>query len=851
MANSNLKSAKTVWIITGGGGRQWRKRWFYSAIFPQVIFGLIFFGGVAMAQVIQNEEGTEILPQTHIEKGISLYQMGKFEEALSEWDLAEKSLGTQEDNPVEFAKIDMLQGEVHRKLGQYQAGTFHFERALEWAKKAEDFTVATNALDRLGAMAFEMGEREKALDILREGVKLARDHEELSSLAGLLNSVGNVLTAMERNNEALGAYTESAGLAASSRNTDLELVALINSAKAAMQEGLMQNSEQRLDVAVERLEELPNSYTKVNALTTVGLQYNELYNKEQRTDQTFPNDHIPQSGSRAGRGVTVEPGTGPQVLEEILVIPEPEITLPKVHQKGISSTRSLRQRAYQSLEKARGLAHQLGDKKGEAFAVGQLGHLYEETQQYDAALTLTRQAIALSQGGMATGSLYRWHWQTGRIQKAKNDFDQASEAYRLAINVFQPIRQEVSVAYQARTEPFRENVGRMYFELADLLLSRTKSVTDNEQKALLLKEAQKTIEEFKAAELQDYFQDDCVQPSELLTQTLDASPNTAILYPILLRDRMELIVNYPSRLEQYTVKVGERALTQQARQFRFQLQEPVNQEYFKSAQQLYDWLVRPLEADLRAEGIQTMVFVPDGALRSIPIGALSDGKIFLIEKIAVATTPGLTLTDPKPLDRENIKVLSMGITESVQGFPPLPYVEKELEALKGLYGGKRFLNEEFVLSDIEQQLKSEDYNVVHIASHGLVENKVENTFVLAYDQKITMNRLAELVGLFRFRKAPLELLTLSACETAAGDDRAALGLAGIAIKAGARSALATLWFIDDAVASDLIKEFYLQLQDPTLSKAKALQYAQVKILENPKYRHPNYWSPFLLINNWL
>jgi CHAT domain-containing protein len=140
---------------------------------------------------------------------------------------------------------------------------------------------------------------------------------------------------------------------------------------------------------------------------------------------------------------------------------------------------------------------------------------------------------------------------------------------------------------------------------------------------------------------------------------------------------------------------------------------------------------------------------------------------------------------------------------------------------------------------------------VHIASHGLVESNVKNTFVLAFDQKITMDRLAELVGLFRFRKAPLELLTLSACETAAGDDRAALGLAGVAVKAGARSALATLWFIDDAVTSDLIGEFYKQLQNPTLSKAQALQKAQVKILKDPRYQHPNFWAPFLLINNWL
>ena len=103
----------------------------------------------------------------------------------------------------------------------------------------------------------------------------------------------------------------------------------------------------------------------------------------------------------------------------------------------------------------------------------------------------------------------------------------------------------------------------------------------------------------------------------------------------------------------------------------------------------------------------------------------------------------------------------------------------------------------------------------------------------------------------RFRDEPVELLTLSACETAVGDDLAALGLAGIAVKAGARSALATLWFINDQASAVLVSEFYAQLQDPSLSKVKALQQAQLRLVQDRRYEHPIYWSPFLLIGNWL
>jgi CHAT domain-containing protein len=128
---------------------------------------------------------------------------------------------------------------------------------------------------------------------------------------------------------------------------------------------------------------------------------------------------------------------------------------------------------------------------------------------------------------------------------------------------------------------------------------------------------------------------------------------------------------------------------------------------------------------------------------------------------------------------------------------------------------------------------------------------VDNTFLLAFDQKVTLDRLNQMIGVFKFRDDPLELLTLSACDTAAGDDRAALGLAGMAIKAGARSALATLWNINDEASVDLVLDFYRELKDTSVSRAVALQRAQIKMLANPRYEHPGFWSPFLMINNWL
>jgi CHAT domain-containing protein len=178
-------------------------------------------------------------------------------------------------------------------------------------------------------------------------------------------------------------------------------------------------------------------------------------------------------------------------------------------------------------------------------------------------------------------------------------------------------------------------------------------------------------------------------------------------------------------------------------------------------------------------------------------------------------------------------------------------VAAELEALRTIFPTTSLVDREFVMAKFEEMVKQERFTILHVASHGEFSSEPGKTFLLAFDGKLTMDRLDQYIGLFKFRDDPLELLTLSACDTAEGDDRAALGLAGVAIKAGARSALATLWEINDVAAAGLVADFYRGLQDPSISRATALQRAQVKILSDPRYEHPGFWAPFLLINNWL
>jgi len=281
------------------------------------------------------------------------------------------------------------------------------------------------------------------------------------------------------------------------------------------------------------------------------------------------------------------------------------------------------------------------------------------------------------------------------------------------------------------------------------------------------------------------------------------------------------------------------------------LQTRRNYAYKTYGIQLYDWLIRPLESELLSRNIDTLIIAPDSLLRLIPFAALYDGKQFLVEKYAVVTVPAVTLTDSSPLETEDANLLAGGLSEARHGFDSLPNVPKELESIKAVMGGMILKDKDYTTGNLTGEFKANPYSVVHMATHGLFGGSVKESFLLAYDGKLTMDRLEQMIHTGIFREKPIELLTLSACQTAMGDERAALGLAGIALKAGARSAIATLWFVDDESTYKAISEFYRQFKTSGMTKAKALQNAQKKLITDRLYQHPFYWAPFLLIGNWM
>ena len=234
------------------------------------------------------------------------------------------------------------------------------------------------------------------------------------------------------------------------------------------------------------------------------------------------------------------------------------------------------------------------------------------------------------------------------------------------------------------------------------------------------------------------------------------------------------------------------------------------------------------------------------------MAALHDGNQYLVEQYNIALTPSLQLLDPKPLQRKALKTLTVGLSQARQGFPALENVAREVEQIQTDLPSVVLLNQAFTSNAFRKTIESSYFPVVHIATHGQFSSKAEETFVLTWDNRITAKQFDEILQpANQGSDKAIELLVLSACQTAQGDKRAALGLAGIAMRAGTRSTLATLWKVSDVATAELMGWFYRQLSDSTATKAEALRQAQLSLLRNPKYQHPFYWAPYVLIGNWL
>ncbi len=760
-----------------------------------------------------------------IQTGDTFFQNGNFQQAIKSWESELSQLDGQVSQ-----KIDVLT----RLAAAYQAVGMHskvfnaLSEAIELTQQTSDVARSAIALSQLSDAWLSIGDAEEALVLANDSLADAEATKKPSILARAANSQGNALAILEYYPEAMEAYKNSISSAKQAGDFTLATKAAINKLNATVYAEPLDKAMEILQETWQQLQKLPDNRDKAANFISMGTIVLGL----------LQTDKLIQEGKLLTKDSLDNSNNLPQTLNS-------------------SDKKTALLNTYTAFLKAAEIAKNLQDNRTTSVAYGHLGELYEIEKRYSEALSFTRQAIFFAKQGSYPHILYRWYWLQGRIFKAQQELDLAIDAFRSASDTLKPIQQVLEIGYRRLPGNFANVVKPVHYGLADLLLQKAAITNDDQAKQDLLLEAVEKAELVKIAELQEYFQDECVSALQSKNIRLDrlALPNIAILYPLALSDRLIVLVNIDGKFYQVVVPVTSEELNKVVGDFRLGLQTRPNNRFLYQAKQLYNWLIRPIESHLT--NVDTIVVVPDGKLRMIPLSTLHDGNQFLIEKYAMALTPGLQLVAPQSIQWKESEILLAGLSEAVQGYPALPNVSKELNNIKAttkgnIAGNNIMLNAEYSLENFNNNLKNNEYSVIHLATHGEFDSDPEQTYLLTYDNKMTMDKLQSIIGLGRFRDKPLELLTLSACKTAVGDDRAALGLAGVAIKAGARSAVATLWFVDDEATSIAISDFYKELLNNTgISKAKALQKAQKKLIAQERYWHPAYWAPFLLIGNWL
>lgn len=500
-------------------------------------------------------------------------------------------------------------------------------------------------------------------------------------------------------------------------------------------------------------------------------------------------------------------------------------------------------------------AQSIKDIRGEAQAVGVLGDLYRITGQNTYAQKLTEQALVIAESLPAPDIAYRLQWQLGRILAitSPKNTSPAINSYRQAVSHLKTLRNDLNASDADLQFSFRDSVEPVYREFVDLLLrGDEKTIANN------LANARDLIEALQVAELENSLRQGCLDTYNVQLDKIDRS--ATVIYPIILKDRIATITSIPQQPLRYhssqpisRTEIVEtvNGLLSKIKNSEFAQQE----QLFKSqSKEVYDLIIAPLAADLQKSKTKTLVFVLDGALRDLPMSVLYDGKKYLVENYNLALTPGLQLVPPEnSSDRKQYQAFLGGISESRQNFSALPQVKTELDSISKLLPSQKLFNADFNQNQASTKLASDNSSIVHFATHGEFSSDPEKTFILTWDKRLNLNQLSDLLQNRNIQAGKgIDLLVLSACETAISDEnnRATLGLAGIAIKARTKSAMASLWSVSDESTQILMTDFYQNLITKKLGKAESLKLAQQSLIKNPKYRSPYYWAPFVLVGNW-
>jgi CHAT domain-containing protein/tetratricopeptide (TPR) repeat protein len=778
-------------------------------------------------------------------------QVGELERSLAQFELI-LAYYQQSKNAVQVGRILTEQAQVLTDLGQYRQAiallcgeskqSCSGEGAVAIAQREADLLGQTAALGSLGTVYYLQGEYEPALTALQQSRAIAENLGDPHYLTATLNDLGNVYTSLGQ------------------RETRYLQFAQQSQDDQATQQ-FKQRSEKEIQNAIVTFE------------TSLSIAQNQDLLNEIRASIGLILPYSQQNPQKAQALL-------PQVQTQLKQLPDSRekayilIKLASLTTQLASNTFTTLPSDFCSsadvsplLNQAYSIAQKIQDYATESFALGLLGHQSECAKNYSQALNLTYQAELLA---TADEVRYLWEWQTGRILKAQGQVNDALASYGRTITTLKKIQGNIAAANRDLRLDFQENSEAIYRQLATFRLQQAEQAGAEQQTQLTL--AVEALDGLRLAELRNYLGSQCEIP--LAESSLTAiNAQTAVFQSLVLDDRILIILILPepdgkSTLKLHQVAIDRATTVSTVNQFRQRLEQRSDREnrYQEQSQEIYNWFIRPFITDLQSRSVKTLVFIQDDILRTVPMAVLSNGQEFLIQQYAIANTSSLSLPRTQSQTDYNLQILAFGLTQpsainKTTFFSPLESVQAEIEGIQQrVSNSDGLLDQDFTPERLQNELRKERPRILHLATHARFGFDARETFLVTgrepnrtYNSTVSMNELYQILRSVQTTTAPLELLALTGCETAAGSQRDALGIAGVAVQAGAQSAIATLWQVDDAATAQLIVQFYQNLQAGQ-TKSEALQSAQRSWLAanpNGQYQHPGYWAAFVLVGNWL
>lgn len=780
----------------------------------------------------------EVFAKVWNTQGRLLWARGQFEGALEAWQKASRK----------YAAANYSEGVVQTQINRAKALqamglSLQAEETLQevdsFLKEQPGSDLKARGLQNLGMALRRLGDYSQSLEKLLASLELT---ETATTQRGVLVELGNTERALgnralaignleegnARSERALSYYQQATAVAGGSKDA---LLPNLNQLRLEIELGRWSEAADLQASITPEIVNLPNGRTSVDA----HLNFAQSLTCFKQVAELEDLDCLPSERRES--------------LQQQLDEQRDSVTLPEW-----SAIEEL-------LETAMDQSRSMGDPVAESYALGMLGRLKELERNWIEAESWTQQALMRLDTLPAPELRFRWAWQLGRLLEEAGDSKGAIRSYSAAVDALESVRGDLLTINPEVQFSFRDNAEPVYRKLVDLLL-RDDATADAQLERL--ERAIEQIDALQLAELEDFLSCSLAQVVQLGRELEEIDSTAAFVFPIVLENRIATIVKLPEQpLQSFLIDVPQATVEDTIRRLRKAILGFNASQVIEKGGEMYRWLLEPLETVLAENPqIETLVFVLDGQLRNVPIGVLydSENELYFAQKdYNIAVLPNSQLFDLRERSGQ-IEVLAGGIGK------PLTVGARRFEALSTPEELKQFgesvpstvlLDLDFTQANLQKNLESKKYSVVHLATHGKFSSDPEETFILVHSAEsesgelLGPNDLDRLLGgIARSEGSAIDLLVLSACQTAEGDNRAVLGLAGLAVQAGARSTLATLWQVSDESTVKFMEVFYRELGNPGMTKAKALHRAQQSLIENAKFQNPFYWAPYLLVGNW-